>query len=77
MSKKILYKRNVSSVAMSKSPYQSGLVLSYEKTRDSIKVQAINPKMNDITSYLHLSIPAEEIDNVIGALVELKKEIND
>ena len=75
MNRKISYKRNVSSAAMSKSPYQSGLFLMHEKRTDTIKIHAINPRTNDVTTHLHLSIPVEELDSVIGALVELKKEL--
>lgn len=81
--KKINYNRNVQSEAMSKNPYQSGLVISYDMrgsypsmAQDVIVIQAINPTTKTITSHLRMEIPIENIDDVIGALNELKVEIN-
>ena len=73
MSKRIKYNRNVSSVAMSKWPYQSGINFSKERN-NVIRIQAINPKMDSITSHLHMEIPYENLNEVIGALIELKKD---
>ena len=74
--KKIInYKRVVQSVAMNKHPNQSGLSLKIE-AGDVIKLEAINPKLNEITSHLKLEVPIEELDNLIGALTELKIELN-
>ncbi len=73
----IRYNRTVRSVAMSKHPNQSGLDISKSNyTKDCIKIQAINPKMNDVTSYLSMEIPIENIDDVIGLLTEIKIELN-
>lgn len=74
---RIDYKRSVVSCAMNKSPYQSGIDLSLENedSRKSVLIQAINPKMNDITSYLKIRIPYENIDDVIKCLENLKKNI--
>ena len=73
--KKIQYNRVVQSVAMSKGPKQSGLFLSHDKTDNTIKIQAINPKLNDITSYLSMEVPVEELDSLICSLTELKKDL--
>lgn len=74
---RVNYKRIVISCAMNKSPYQSGIDLSLENEdlRRSVLIQAINPKTNDITSYLKIRIPYEDIDEVIKCLQDLKKNI--
>lgn len=81
--KKINYNRVVQSEAMSKNPYQSGLAISYDMkgsypsmAQDVIIIQAINPTTKTITSHLSMEIPIENIDDVIGALNELKVELN-
>ncbi len=81
---RVEYDRIVQSVAMSKWPKQKGLELTYIKddlyynpSKEVIKIQAINPKMNDITSYLSMEIPVESIDSVIEVLKALKNQINE
>lgn len=78
----INYNRTVQSEAMSKNPNQTGLSLTYQKrggypsmANDIIEVQAINPTTKTITSHLRMEIPIENIDDVIGQLVQLKAEI--
>lgn len=78
----INYNRTVQSEAMSKNPNQTGLSLDYQKrggypsmANDIIVIQAINPKTG-ITSHLRMEIPIENIDDVIGQLVQLKAEIS-
>jgi hypothetical protein len=57
---------------MSKSPYQSGLFISKTAiTADAVRIQAINPKTNTVTSHLYMEIPFENIPEVIQALQEL------
>ena len=74
-SKKIKYNRVVLSKAMSKSPYQSGLSLTSMPSSETIRIESINPRLDAITSHLLMEIPYENISDVIGALVELKTEI--
>lgn len=75
----VKYNRIVQSVASIKYPKQSGLSLTIENQERmrSVLVEAINPKLNAITSHLKLRIPFENIDDVINALVEIKKNIKD
>ena len=64
--KKIKYNRVVKSQAMSKWPNQNGIV--FTQYGDVIEIEAINPKMNDITSYLSMQIPKESLQEVIDNL---------
>ena len=72
----IKYKKPVVSTAMSKHPYQSGLRVSeglcYIDMSPVIKINAFNPKMNDITSHLEMQIPKENVQELIDALNQLK-----
>jgi len=73
----VKYNRVVFSEAMSKSPNQSGISFSkVEYPRDCIKIESINPKMNDITSHLSIAIPIEHLDDVINSLIELRTDLN-
>lgn len=74
----IKYNRIVKSIAMSKSPSQSGLSLAYKHSysEDVVVIESINPRMNDITSHLRMEIPIEHIDDVIRALEEIKTDFN-
>lgn len=47
-------------------PNQSGLSLILNN--DIIDIESINPKMNDITSYLSMQIPKESLQEVIDNL---------
>ena len=66
------YSRVVESVAMSKRPNQNGMVIV--KDGDKVFLHATNPKTNEVTSYLMLQIPIEDIDKVIDALNKIKYE---
>lgn len=67
------YGRTVKSVAMSKWPNQSGISITKD-LNDTIKIQAINPRTDNITSYLSMQIPFEDIDNVIEMLNKIKEQ---
>ena len=72
MTKRIDYNRIVDSKAMRKHPNQSGLFLSKTtRTPDAIRIQAINPKTNKVTSHLYVEIPLENIPELIQSLQEL------
>lgn len=72
MTKRIDYSRIVDSKAMSKSPYQSGLFISKTcRTVDAVRIQAINPRTDTVTSHLYMEVPFENIPEVIQALQEL------
>lgn len=70
----IKYIRNVQSVAMSKYPKQSGLDLEYDFEDKVVEIQSINPRMNDVTSYLSMQIPIESLRDVIDALSDMYKQ---
>lgn len=78
---RVEYNRIIRSAAMSKSPKQKGLELTYEKdgwySKEVIVVQSINPRMNDTTSHLFMEIPVENIDSVIEVLKALKDQVNE
>lgn len=76
---RVNYKRVVQSAASMKYPNQSGLSLTIEndKERRSVLVEGVNPKLDAVTSHLKLRIPFENIDDVVSALTEIKKNIKD
>jgi len=70
--KRIDYSRIVDSQAMSKNPNQSGLFISKTAyTPDAIRIQAINPRTNTVTSHLYMEVPFENVPELIQALQEL------
>lgn len=66
------YKRLVRAVAGDKYPYQDSLILSLNG--DVVQINATNPKTKKRTTHLQMQIPIEEIDNVIMALSDLKRQ---
>lgn len=77
MTKRIDYPRVVASRAIHKHPNQSGLHLQklkgspFWQSDNSIRLEAINPKTNTITTGLYLEIPVESVSDLIQALQEL------
>lgn len=69
----IKYKRTVQSTAMSKRPYQNGLSLEIDRRDNVVRIESINPRTNQITTYLSMEIPIEQIEEVINALKSLNE----
>lgn len=77
MTKEVKYGRTVKAQAMSKSPYQVGLILIDDKiwggdTGETVSLHSMNAKDGKQTSYLRLQIPKEHIDEVIEALKQFR-----